>query len=287
MVSDRGQAAFDVREAARATTLVATLVALTNVAALAFDPRDRLLGAIFVVDLCHGALALLVTIYFARRTPRSVGWCEFGFALVTLPFLVGLWLPAIANLESGLVSEPLMPHHFVLLGIAIGAPTRRIGLPFVALFAVQAFALARVFSTEGAEAVVAHEPWMTILFAALAGLMLHTRSRRRALEQRVVAAEERARMLGEVARMLLALRDRANTPLQTIEIAVELLAEEGAGPDHIAVMQRSLARLALVQQALSKSSAELASLAGDDGISPVGLEQALHELLRRDSRPRA
>lgn len=280
--AERGQTAFLTREGARATMLVATLVALTNAAALLFDPRDRSNRTIFVVDVCHGLLAMLVALWFARRPPKKLIWCELGFVSIALPFLAGLWLPAVADLEAGHVSEPLMAHHFFLLGVAISAPTRRVGLGCVALFALHASALAHVFVADGAEGSVTHEPWMTLLFAVLAGLMLHTRNRRRELEQRVVAAEQRARMLGEVARMLLALRDRANTPLQTIEIAVALLAEEGRPTENLAVIQRSLARLALVQQALSKSSAELASVAGNDAISPVGLEQALTELLRHD-----
>lgn len=279
---ERGQTAFHVSEAARATALVAMLVALTNVAALLFDPRDRADAGVFALDLCHGAIAAAVAVWFSRRRPRTLVGCELGFAAVTLPFLLGLWLPAIFDLETGHLSEPLMPHHFVLLGIAVGAPTRRVGIVFVVLFTAHASALARVFVAAGAGESVTREPWMTLLLAVLAVLMLHTRSRRRELEQRVAAAEQRARLLGDVARMLLSLRDRANTPLQTIEIAVALLETEGATPEHIAVMQRALARLSVVQQALSKSSAELASVAGDT-LSPVGLEQALRELLRHDA----
>ncbi|HEY0253541.1 MAG TPA: hypothetical protein VGC41_18535 [Kofleriaceae bacterium] len=269
-------------QATRATALVAALVAMTNLFALGFDPRDHADSTVFVVDVCHGLLALCVALWFARTRSRSIVRSELGFALVTLPFAIGLWLPAIADFKTGHFSEPLMPHHFLLLGIAIGAPTWRSGLAFLGLFALHALALGHVLAGGADVSSLSHEPWMTLLFSTLAGLMLYTRNRRRQLEQRVAAAEERARMLADVARMLLSLRDRANTPLQTIEIAVALLAEDGGQPDQIAIMKRALARLASVQQTLSKSGAELAVIAGDAAMSPGDLEQSLRELLRHN-----
>ncbi|MFT3698131.1 MAG: hypothetical protein QM831_33630 [Kofleriaceae bacterium] len=267
-------------QAIRATVLVAILVAAVNLVSLGFDPRDHTDKTVFFVDLCHGLLALVVAICIARCRPHSLLKSELGFAVVTLPFAIGLWLPAIADLNAGHVSEPLLPHHFLLLGIAIGAPTWRSGLALLVLFAVHALALGHVLATGTDVATLAHEPWMTLLLASMAGLMLYTRNRRRQLEQRVAAAEERARMLVDVARMLLSLRDRANTPLQTIEIAVALLDEDGHSPEQIKVMKRALARLASVQQTLSKSGAELAVIAGDAAMSPGDLEQSLRELLR-------
>jgi hypothetical protein len=268
------------RQAVRATILVAILVALTNLVSLAVDPRDHASRAVLVVDLCHGAIALAVAVWFIRGSTESIALCELGFAMVTLPFVVCLWLPAISDLETGHLSEPLLPHHFLLLGIAISAPTLRIGVAFLVLFALHALALGHVLAAGADPVSLAHEPGMTLLFTMLAGLMLFTAHRRRQLEQRVVAAEQRARMLADVAGMLIALRDRANTPLQTMEIAVAMLAEDGAAPDHIAILQRALTRLATVQQTLARSGAEIAGIAGESAMLPTDLEQSLRELLR-------
>lgn len=285
MAKELGQTTTTTTQAIRATALVAAIVGLVNLVSLGFDPRDHVDKTAFFVDLCHGVLAVGVALLFARSRSYSILRAELGFALVALPFAVGLWVPAIADLHAGHVSEPLLPHHFLLLGIAVTAPTWRSGLAFVVFFALHAIALGHVLASGTDVATLAHEPWMTLLFASLAGVMLYTRHRRRQLEQRVVAAEERARMLADVARMLISLRDRANTPLQTIEIAVALLAEDGSSPDHdaqIAVMKRALARLASVQQTLSKSGAELALIAGDAAMSPGDLEQSLRELMRHN-----
>jgi hypothetical protein len=267
-------------QAVRATILVAILVALTNLVSLAFDPRDHANEAVLVVDVCHGVIALGVAVWFIRSSITSIAVCELGFAVVTLPFVVGLWLPAISDLEAGHLSEPLLPHHFLLLGIAVSAPTLRVGVAFLVLFAGHAIVLGHVLAAGGDPALLAHEPGMTLLFTMIAGLMLFTAHRRRQLAQRVVAAEQRARMLADVAGMLLALRDRANTPLQTLEIAVAMLAEDGGAPEHVAIMQRALSRLAIVQQTLAKSGTELAGIAGETAILPADLEQSLRELLR-------
>ncbi len=251
------------------------LIAITNAVALVVDPRDRGDGAVFIFDLAHCIVAFAVAAWFARPAPKRVLSSELGFAAVALPFVVGLWLPAMEDFHSGHLSEPLMPHHFLLLGIALFAPTRRSGVVFLVAFTLHAFALGYVLTGPS----LSREPWMTILFASVSGLLLYARLRRHALEQRVTAAEERVRVLADVARMLLALRDRANTPLQTLEIAVALLAEDSAAPDQVAIMQRALARLASVQQMLSKTSVELAAIAGDSAMSPGDLEQALRELV--------
>jgi hypothetical protein len=265
---------------ARTVALAAMLVTLTNLCSLFLDPRDHANQVVFTVDVGHGILALLVMLWLLRDpASKSVAACELAFAAITLPFLLGLWLPAIADLETGHLSEPLMPHHFLMIGIVIGAPTRRIGVAFLALFALHAIVLGQVLLTATSSATLAHEPWMTLLFSSLAGLLLYTRHRRRELEGRVAAAEERVRMLAEVARMLLALRDRANTPLQTIEIAIALIAEDSAPSEEIAVIERALVRLATVQQTLSRTGAELTSFADEVSISPVDLEQALRNLL--------
>lgn len=272
-------------QAVRVTALVAALIGATNFVSLIVDPRDRVDQTVFVVDLTHGAIALVVALWFARTKWRSDLAAELGFSIVVLPFLVGLWLPALDDFNTGHLAEPLMPHHFLLLGIAICAPTMRSGSVFLALFTLHALALGHVLAGGADIETLSREPWMTFLFAALAGMMLYTRGRRRQLEQRVAAAEERARMLADVARMLVSLRDRANTPLQTMEIAVALLEEDGVALDQIKVMQRALRRLASVQETLSRSGSELAAIAGDPGVSPVDLEQSLRELIARDARP--
>lgn len=264
----------------RATALVAALVAATNIVALCVDPRDRADASIFIVDSAHGLIALVVAVWFARTKWRSVLCAELGFIAVAVPFAAGLWLPAVADFQSGHLTEPLMPHHFLLLGIAIAAPTVRSGGALLSLFATHALVLKHVLENGGEVPTLSREPWMTLLFTAIAGMLLLTRSRRRSLEQRVAAAEERARMLVDVARMLVALRDRANTPLQTIEIAVQLLAEDGAASEQVSAMARALRRLASVQEMLARSGAELATIAGDPAVSPGDLEQSLRELLR-------
>jgi len=265
----------------RTVALVALLVVFTNFFALGLDPRDRVDETVFVVDACHGILAMLVMLWLVKSpAKRSVVTCELAFAAVALPFLFGLWLPARVDLAAGHLSEPLMPHHFLLISIVISAPTRRSGAALLVIFAVQALVLGYVIRAATSSATLPHEPWMTLLFGALAGTLLYTRHRRRELELRVATAEERVRMLAEVARMFLALRDRANTPLQTIEIAIALIAEDHAPSEQIAVIQRALVRLANVQQTLSRTGAELTSFADEASMSPVDLEQSLRDLLQ-------
>lgn len=277
-----GRDATVAKQAARTTALVAALIAATNVIALLVDPHDSSDPTVFAVDVTHAAIATLIALWFSRARARSVLAAELGFAVAVLPFLLGLWLPVIDDFASGQLAEPLMGHHFLLLGIAICAPTMRSGIAFLALFVGHALVLVHVLSAGGDVSTLAREPWMTCLFAAIATMLLYTRARRRRLEQRVASAEERTRMLVDVARMLVALRDRANSPLQTMAIAVELLAEDGVSSDQIRVLQRSLHRLTRIQETLAWSGTQLATIAGDVAVTPDDLEQSLRELLRQN-----
>ena len=123
------------------------------------------------------------------------------------------------------------------------------------------------------------EPWFTLFFAEISTMLLYTRSRRRDLEQRLAAAETRAQTLAQVSRMLLALRDRANTPLQTFEVAIALLEQgDRAGDARVELMRRALERLDPIQQALAETDARPTNLD-----TPLDFEASMHALL--DERP--
>src|SRR5262249_36144624 len=98
------------------------------------------------------------------------------------------------------------------------------------------------------------EPWASIAFLLFAMAILVYRVRERRLEQRVIRAQSNAEALTHVARRFLAIRDLANTPLQTIEATAALLGEIPAARVHAARLMRSLERMQEWQRILGEDS---------------------------------
>lgn len=267
-------------QAVRITLLTICAIVVVTLASVALDERDRGDRTLLIADLAHGVLALaLAGVLWRLRARASLVTCEVLYVVATVPFLIGTWLPQICDLEAGRLSEPLLAHHFLLLGIAVSAPSLRTGALMIGVFVVHALALGHVLAANaGASPTLAHEPWFTLLFGVIAGLLAFTRARRRDAEVRLLVAEQRARVLSQVSGVLLALRDRANTPLQTLEVAIALLEQDAAIADdpRLALMRRALARLIAIQHTLVAGE-----LRSNDLAIPHELEDSVRELLAR------
>ena len=87
------------------------------------------------------------------------------------------------------------------------------------------------------------EPWAILAFGTFAAGIYAYRIYAWRKEQRLADALAEARISERLSRIVLALQDLANTPLQTLELTSALLARGGAAPPLIDRMQRALARL--------------------------------------------
>lgn len=259
-------------ETVRTTFLAAAIIAGINLASLTLDQRDHAFPALMAVDIIHFLIAATITLLMWRRT-WSTRACDLAFVIATAPFIVGMWLPQTYDLGGDLV-EPMLAHHFLLLGIAVVAPSWRSGAAMIVVFIVHALALSHMLvEAVGSSPALDREPWFTLVFGVFAAMLLYTRERRRKLEKRLSAAEGRAQMLAQVSRVLLALRDRANTPLQTLEVAISLLEEGHDTPATQAMLRRSLERLVTIQRALS------ATHIPTDDLVPQEFEATLKDLI--------
>jgi hypothetical protein len=255
----------------RTTRLVTAIIALVNMGSIAIDKRDHAYAALFAFDLSHAVFAASIAIMMSVRPAPTTRRCELSFILAVVPFLVGIWLPQAWDHAHGNMVEPLLAHHFLLLGIAVGAPTLRTGIVMIATFTVHAMLMWFVLIRGAAPS--SHDPWFTLFFAAVAIALMYTRTRRRDLERQLATAEERARTLTEVNAVLLLLRDRANTPLQTMELALSTLEEDYRDVAGIRAIRRAHDTLGEVQRSLSLRNADQAIELSTD------LDSALSKLL--------
>lgn len=99
---------------------------------------------------------------------------------------------------------------------------------------------------------IALEPLATLAFALIGSVLAFDRHRRLSLERQVAMARADAVAAEHLARTILAIRELANTPIQTIEFCNELLrtTEESAHPAILERIDRSTARLREVSQLL-------------------------------------
>jgi hypothetical protein len=259
----------------RTLASISLVIAAVNVLSLLLDPRDHAYRPLFVTDLAHGVIAIVIAIAAARaRAPWSETTSDLVFVVVTVPFLVGLWLPQSFDASRGTAIDPMLAHHFLLFGIAVSAPSWRSGVAMISVFTIHAIVLWHTLTGAVSAPALDREPWFSVFFAVIASMLLYTRERRRGLEQRLAAAEARAGTLTQVSRLLLALRDRANSPLQTLEIAIAMLEQQHRVEDLLPPMRRALARLVAIQQTLAIDELRAADLD-----VPLDLEAALRELL--------
>ena len=261
----------------RTLALIAAVIVAVNALSLILDPRDRAYLPLFAVDVAHGALALAIAAIASRaRRSWSPAVTDLLFVTLSAPFLIGLWLPQSYDLAQGTLHDPLLAHRFLLLGLAISAPSWRSGVITIVLFTVHAVALWAMLTGATSIPALEREPWLTAFYALIAGMLLYTRERRRGLEQKLAASEARTRTLSQVSRVLLALRDRANTPLQTLEVAIAMLeADERRDEALLTLMRRALARLVEIQQTLAVDEVR-----GVELDVPLDLEAALRDMLK-------
>ncbi|MGZ3449933.1 MAG: hypothetical protein ACXVEF_10075 [Polyangiales bacterium] len=156
-------------------------------------PNRRLAAIVFVVNAACLSFAMFMRDPLYARVPHWVPFQEAKLACIAAALLApGIW-SAFAGIGVHLAST--------LLVVATLDPRVR--------------------------ATIAFEPTGSIAFAIVGGVIAFHRQRRLALERDVTAAYADVRAADRLARTILAVRDLANTPIQTIELCSELLRLQG------------------------------------------------------------
>jgi hypothetical protein len=232
------------------------------------------------------AAAGLLALLLVRRGSASAGLSAGVFTAVALPYLAIFAVAEVAMASSGLAWQPLTGHRLLMLGIGLLAPTRR-GL---AAGLIGAFALEGVILWYGlglhTRLQMPWEPWITLVWGGTACGLLGFRVRTLQIEQRLQKARAEAESLERVARLLLAMRDAANTPLQSLELGVSLLQQRS--PENAALLvtlERALARLRSLTGRMAIADPLLDWTSSDGSLDSEevlrGLEQSLTRELER------
>jgi len=226
-----------------------------------------------------GLLALLLVRGREMSTQVSAG----VFAAVALPYLVIFAVAEVAMAASGRVWQPLTGHRLLMLGMGLLAPTGlRLGSALVGSFALEAVLLWYGLGLH-TRLSMPWEPWVTLVWAGAAVGMVAFRVRTQRIERRLLLASAEAESLERVARLLLVLRDGANTPLQSLELAVTLLRQRSS--DNAVLldsMERALTQLRTLTQRMAVADPLLQWDARDEAFDVEEELRVLEESLTRE-----
>jgi hypothetical protein len=189
-------------------------------------------------------LALLAYLIPQRRRPR-LGPSLFCFGIAPLPLLVAFWLVEQERSMRGLPVELFFRENFMsVLIAAMTPPIAWISLVAIGAFTVQNVLLFVLRPIPLVPEVTRGEPWVVLFIGTCSVLLAFYRAHRTRSVVELIVMRERAVALERLTRSFVAVRDFANTPLQTLEVATSLLAVRcPQGRQLLERMARAVARL--------------------------------------------
>jgi hypothetical protein len=201
----------------------------------------------------HAALAAAILLFLVLRPQAPMRVVMASFVALIAPVLPLMIVWTLATPEAHVI-EPFIAQKMVLVGVALLTPeSATLGLVLTGIVVAEAVALSMLRLAGGR----AGEPWVTLFYAMFAvGLLLHRASERR-LAMQLVRMTAEARALEQIARESLDVRDRLNSPLQTLELGLELLSRSATADDDLSLLARlksTVERLKALSQRLARGS---------------------------------
>ena len=204
------------------------------------------------------ALALL-GLLFARRNALTVGRLHTIFLVINAAVVAVLWITRPHYAAAERMWMPFEPYKLSVLAIALLAPPRLwVGIVTIAMFSLSGLLRFWMLDAATQARLSPAAPMALLAFGGFSVVLLVNRLRSRALDQALAANRTKTLVLEGMARRFLAIRDLANSPLQTLEATVVLLAKVPSAEIHAQRMARALERLrtwnALLQEDVSAST---------------------------------
>jgi hypothetical protein len=192
----------------------------------------------------------LIVLLLIRRRRATVRLGSAVFLLNTAVVLVALWITS-GYWAPTPAWTPFQANKLGALAVPLVAPELKVGLASIAGFAGMAIAKFYVLDPQIQRSLPVGEPWFVLIFAIFGAVLLVYRLRGLAFERDVLRLQAEAAVTAQVARGFLRLRDYANTPIQTIVFATEVLRRRNPNLEPILVcIDRATARLMELTRAL-------------------------------------
>jgi hypothetical protein len=187
------------------------------------------------------ALAIL----HARRESPSRALSNALFLIILVPAVANAWLLDQARADHSARWVPYEPNKLSMLTLAMIAPPGwATGLAGIGMFMGSALVHDRLISDAVRARMAAGEPYGIIAYGAFSIVLLGFKQRGHGMREELARARSEKLALERVARVAIALRDLANTPVQTLELVRhELMKDAPWLHVHQERMGRALAQL--------------------------------------------
>jgi hypothetical protein len=202
-----------------------------------------------VVSIGCGLL-FLVVLFACRRVP-SVTLSHVVFLLNAVVIICALWVIDRGFASAGITWVPFQAQKLGMVTVALLAAEPWVAGAGIAMYALASLAQQATWPPQLRATLGVTEPWATLAFAMFAAILFRYRMKRTALERDVAVARAKVEASEQFTRRLMAIRDLANTPLQTIAFAAETARQRH--PDLAPLLDRitrALSRLRAVDRQL-------------------------------------
>jgi hypothetical protein len=183
------------------------------------------------------SLVLGVWLFLRRKNVPSIKTLEINFLILSAPFVLTTWVGESLALQLGQIRQPLVHFQIFCIYIALLSPGR-VWIAACEIFVSLGIAVAFWVTLKNQYSLVGvtGEPWVTLTFGLIALMMLGARAYRRRLIAKLEKSRAEAEAFERAARLFLAVRDRANSPLQVINLCASLI--ESRNPEESETVER-------------------------------------------------
>lgn len=227
-----------------------------------------------------GFLIAAFVLVVHRRRPQSVFLGSALFIVNQAAILASAQIMGPYQLQDPNLI-PFQVHKLGALTVAILAPERWAGLLCIFAFAlIPVLQFVRLDPAQQAR-IDTSEPLVLLVYGAVGAVLLLYRLRGLATERALVQAQTEAADARRTARLLLAVRDLSNTPLQVIALASAAARRRSPGlGEPLDRLDRALERLRALHQPLKAYEADLEWRPGDESIDAEAVLAAAGEEAR-------
>jgi signal transduction histidine kinase len=214
----------------------------------------------------------LILVLTMRRQRATVRLGSAAFMINTLALLVGLWITSGYWASTGNAWTPFQANKLGALAVAMLAPPLGVGLISIGGFTGIALGKFYFLDPDIQRGFPVGEPWLILIYALFAGVLLVFRVRGLAIERDMLRLQAEAAASDQLARTFLRLSDYANTPIQTIAFATELLRTKNRDDLQPVLdrMKRSVERLRELSDTLTRHQKEHHWSPGEESLDATG-----------------
>jgi len=195
----------------------AEIIAILQESAFRHSLGENHLQALRLFHIGFSIIVLTVVLTYGYRLRARV--IRAGSLLLVGPGFPLTWLTCVTYSQAHIRYSALLGYKLIFLVLSLAPGPLLPNAALVTGFAIEAVAIWYFGGVRDAQlGALSAEPWVTLLFACASILILIFQSAYRRLHRQLGELTVRQRFIEVLSRLSLSVRDKVNSPLQTLEI---------------------------------------------------------------------